>query len=116
MSLQMCEKHWDECVKAIKERGLLHLTSKCIEEAVERTMADMSSHIPTRNYDPLLNLSMMLNFKILESLGNEILEDEETHCPLCLAKENVNKKTPEVWIDVFADQIEMLCLKYHLQG
>ncbi len=92
--LTICEEHWELCIKSIEERGLWHL----VPDTQEEMCLKLSSNNP-RDYDPLINLTMLICQSFVDHFGYEKAKDSEGYCPLCDAqKETGDIKIPEQWI------------------
>ena len=113
MNLQMCQPHWQLCKEVIKAKGLWHLVSKSQEEAIKRLQIDMESEVPTREYDPLLQLVGMLSENVMALY---VFEEDKVQCPVCVIKNKVGEKIMLHFLQSTVNSINRMCVKYHLQG
>ena len=115
--MKMCQEHWDACQKAIEQRGLNHLVSKDGEELLSRMVNDLEGKATKADYDPLMDLNMMLTTEALRCGGLYLLiekEDGTQYCPLCEA--SLHQIIPQEWIDGAADAILRHCKEQGMQG
>jgi len=118
MSIQMCEKHWNKCVRTMKKRGFSHLISEDREQAVKRLQADINGGTMTRNYDPALHLMWNICHNLLDKTkeGVEIKQSDKPKCPLCLMESMTDEVITHYYMNNIADDISKQVIKHNLQG
>ena len=71
----MCQKHWDELRKAIKEKGMEHLVSKDAKKAVDRLKKQLGKQ-PVIN-DPLMEAHNAIVSAAIKQGGVYLLGEDE---------------------------------------
>jgi hypothetical protein len=97
--MQICQDHWHELKRAIRQRGMGKLVSP--DPAHNRPAPS------TPGFDPLGMVSVMISHQARMALG-EYLETR-SFCPLCEVEQNMGKGRSFEWIDVDADTILAVC-------
>jgi hypothetical protein len=97
--MQICQDHWHELKRAIRQRGMWKLVSSNI---VRHRPA-----LPARRFDPLSIASMMISHQARMAFGDYL--ETRSYCPLCEVEQNLGKGRSFEWIDVDADTILAVC-------
>jgi len=116
MGLQICKKHWQECIQTIKEAGLWHLVPETGKEGAEKLKARAEEGVSKTNYDPLMDMNIIFIERALVCGGN-YLNTSLMFCPLCEA--NIHSGDIQLsfkWITVAIEAIKRYCIEHNLQG
>lgn len=97
--MKICQPHWDELRRAIRDRGLEQYVSKDGADAAARLVRSMEEKQSKANFDPLMAAHTAILSNALRIGGLYILAPAEgggLRCPIC------HLKRPE-WIDYAAN-------------
>lgn len=108
----MCQPHYEQLKQAIRDRGLWPLVAQSPEAASANIEAQVNGDQDPKNYDPLLNATMMIYHQGVKQGGLYMMTGD--YCPLCELEAHTTWGKAAEWISGCTDAVLEYCRTHKL--